>query len=175
MFDMFMVLEEVKSVTIKEFGSVKVKRFYDAGNPVIVTRDIKMAKKVYNKIGLTERKSVILVTRRFFESDRTKFQKVMCNMSGYLDEDAAGLITVRSAYDGKDYAHTLDVVLEKHGNKFMRKLDVEEIIKEVTGDHAIVRGIMMHNETTGRDTILHTSRSNIIPRRFSITFVEKNH
>ena len=174
MFNMFMVLEEVKSVTTKEAGSVKVKRFYDAGNPVVMTRDLKSAKKVYNRLALTERKSVILVTRRFYESDRTKFQQAVCNMSGYLDEESVGLLTIRSAHDGKDCPHTLDVVLEKQGNKFMRKLDVEEIIKEVTGGHAIVRGIMMHNETTGRDTILHTSRSNIIPRRFSITFVENN-
>lgn len=55
MFNMFMVLEEVKSVTTKEAGSVNVKRFYDAGNPVIVTRDLKAAKKIYNRLALTER------------------------------------------------------------------------------------------------------------------------
>lgn len=174
MFDLFVVLEEVKSVTTKEHGSVKVKRFYDAGNPVIITRDIKIAKKVYNKMALTEGKSVVLATRRFYESDRTKFQQAVCNMTGELDEEAVGLLTVRSAHDGKDSAHTLDVIMEKNGSKFMRRFDVETIISEVSGGHANVRGIMMHNDTTGRDRVLHTSRANILSRKFSITFVENN-
>ncbi|MCM1215947.1 MAG: hypothetical protein NC548_15680 [Lachnospiraceae bacterium] len=173
MFDLFVVLEEVKSVTTKEFGSVKVKRFYDAGNPVIITRDLKIAKKVYNKMALTEGKSVILATRKFYESDRTRFQQAMCNMTGSLDEEAVGLVTVRSAHDRKDCAHTLNVVLEKAGTKFMRSLEVETIISEVAAG-ARVKGIMLHNVTTDRDTVLRTSRENILPRRFSITFVENN-
>lgn len=169
---MFMVLEEVKSVTTKEAGSVNVKRFYDAGNPVIVTRDLKAAKKIYNRLALTERKSVILVTRRFYESDRTKFQQTVCSMTGCLDEEAVGLLTVRSAHDGKDCPHTIEAIIEKCGERFMKRFSVEDLIKEEAAGYSI-KGAIMHNSTTGRDRVLRTARVSILPRMFSITFVER--
>lgn len=172
MFNMFMVLEEVKSVTTREAGSVNVKRFYDAGNPVIVTRDLKAAKKIYNRLALTERKSVILVTRRFYESDRTKFQQAVCNMTGCLDEEAVGLLTVRSAHDGKDCPHTIEAIIEKCGERFMKRFSVEDLIKEEAAGYSI-KGAIMHNSTTGRDRVLRTARVNALPRVFSITFVER--
>lgn len=172
MFNMFMVLEEVKSVTTREAGSVNVKRFYDAGNPAVVTRDLKAAKKVYNRLALTERKSVILVTRRFYESDRTKFQQTVCSMTGCLDEEAVGLLTVRSAHDGKDCPNTIEAIIEKCGERFMKRFSVEDLIKEEAAGYSI-KGAIMHNSTTGRDRVLRTARVNALPRVFSITFVER--